>query len=749
MSPVRETLTESLRRANASYSSLSKLRPDAQRDPLQSLEQTFTAYTIALRSREGNIIGRALLNRVHANATEVDELCNALIEDASRLQAAAEVTVDVLFASFEAFMNRYWKASFGPVISGTAMRDLLTKVDSMPPRQFEEDFRYFLRQLLPLNRRALTAVVDLLADLLDATGNDGDRGVLTATFAELIAEDCPPQSCIPLLDRFIQDFDELFGSANSVTPLEVEEACDAPSLSTHRSLGSVSSDSAAVRRRFGFGHSKTSLSQFDGDDREAKEAKGSDKKESEDAKKGKVSHILRSLSKGKGLKEDERALHSKGSLSSKSSLFRSKSQNTIVPDESPIMIPRRPSKDRTPIQSVFPQLQLDSDNNTPPSSSGDQPLESIGEEGLPPPLSMGKSKPKKKRRSSLSDLPPNASQRPAGTAHPVHRHEPRVTTPLSSARSRSSLAISHHDTTQSRYQDDHISAGRYSPVSTRMQRPLSLRDSHAGLRSHGSAKGRSNLGQVNHPLVSTKSLGRSSAIPPLSPRKGADVRTSRSALSHRSTPDRLTRAAADGTQRPASPTKPLRTRMHNPQTLRGRLQADQTLLETAETNLLNEIKSLQEAMTAQSSSESPSRSGSETPNSSLASSQLFSRVCSLEARLSAMMTDFKTRADLLEKDIQASLLVSERRAQELDALYREATAQNAVLHEKYIQELDRLADSAMGHDSGEEALRLQLHATLVELERSRKENLRLKRENSALRSQQGHSPDRGLSVVGS
>ena len=50
----------------------------AQKDPLASLEETFTTYIVALRSRSGNIVGRALRGRASADELLVNELYNIL-----------------------------------------------------------------------------------------------------------------------------------------------------------------------------------------------------------------------------------------------------------------------------------------------------------------------------------------------------------------------------------------------------------------------------------------------------------------------------------------------------------------------------------------------------------------------------------------------------------------------------------------------------------------------------------------------
>lgn len=50
-------------------------------DHLKLLEQTFTAYILALQSRSGNIVGRTLRAREHVDRAEVNELYNVLLEE--------------------------------------------------------------------------------------------------------------------------------------------------------------------------------------------------------------------------------------------------------------------------------------------------------------------------------------------------------------------------------------------------------------------------------------------------------------------------------------------------------------------------------------------------------------------------------------------------------------------------------------------------------------------------------------------
>ena len=118
-----------------------------------------------------------------------------------------------------------------------------------------------------------------------------------------------------------------------------------------------------------------------------------------------------------------------------------------------------------------------------------------------------------------------------------------------------------------------------------------------------------------------------------------------------------------------------------------------------------------------------------------ASPYLASRVRELETRFSVMSSDLGGRTAAIEKDLETSLIVSERRAKRLDELYREASAENEALYERFNTELARVVkDVRLG--GGEEALKNQLREALEELGRVKKENLRLKREVGGLRAQQ-------------
>lgn len=49
------------------------------------------------------------------------------VEDPLKIQAAAEVSVDVLFAAFEKFITGVWKEQMGPVIAAQTLTEIQTK----------------------------------------------------------------------------------------------------------------------------------------------------------------------------------------------------------------------------------------------------------------------------------------------------------------------------------------------------------------------------------------------------------------------------------------------------------------------------------------------------------------------------------------------------------------------------------------------------------------------------------------------
>lgn len=401
------------------------------------LEQTFAAYVLALQSRSGNVVGRTLRGRGAVDRSLVNELYNILLEDPARIQAAAEVPVDTLFVAFETFMANAWKTSMGPVLETSSLALIQSQYDTMYPREFDESFRKFLGEMSPQNRRALAAMVRLLAELLDASGNDGDRGALTAAFAELFTMEGNPMRYISLLDRLVDDFDNLFdeyipGGAS----LEGTLNCDQTKPASQNG-GSMGSNTSSFRKRFGFGLHREG-SKNDGE--------------------SKVSSFLRTLSKSKGPGDSEPG-------TPKGSILRSKSIDVDA--------------------GMGPHLRPGSRDRPTTGSSEEYSLQGNAQ-GQPPSLSSirgiagGTVKMRRKRRSSLSDLRPATSStdssgisptQPLRPTTPSHRPRSEMVSPSRQIRPPTNYGLVSPVRSSSPAKD--VSPSRLSPTRRSPARPTS------------------------------------------------------------------------------------------------------------------------------------------------------------------------------------------------------------------------------------------------------------------------------------
>ena len=344
---------------------------------LDGLETTMNTYVIALHSRAGNIVGRALRNRHGAEELKINELYNTLIEDPGQHQAAAEVPVDVLFAAFEKFLKRAWKERIGSILPSPLLNEMQHSFVNVTESQARKGFKVSLEEMAPQNRRAFSAVIRLLADLIDAAGNDGDRGALTASFAEALIE-VDPHDFIPLIDRLVDDVEALFDGATpieaaTVTPASTREKME----STH--TGSFNSTGSSLRKRFGLGMLTRENSKSD-------------------AGESRVGQIWRSLSKKASGDSDSQP----GSLS-KSFLSRSKST------DSPKLLASRPNSRDRPLSAHSVQ----DENKFRPGSAGQAQsrVENRAFGGLkeqdPNQLQNGRQGPRTPSPTKLQKLPPH------------------------------------------------------------------------------------------------------------------------------------------------------------------------------------------------------------------------------------------------------------------------------------------------------------------------------------------------------
>lgn len=505
---------------------------DAQDDQLSRSEQTLTAYILALRSRSGNIVGRSLRIRANADKSTVNELYNILLENPAKLQAAAEVPVDVLFVAYETFIHNAWKESMGSIISPDMLEKTQAKFDSSFPKDFEVYFRKALGNFGPQNRRALTAIIRLLADLLDASGNDGDRGALTMAFAEVLSENRNPTQYISLLDRLVEDFENLFEES-----LGESRSSETTPGRPRSYTGSIGSNASSFRKRMGFGLHRENSSRSDGE--------------------SKVSSIIRTLSKSKNSGDSEGRLP----------LFRSKSTDT---DTRLAELVRPANRERPTLPGAF---LSDSNIRRPGSAHDDSSLLGAIHEAPSTPREPGRSK---TRRSSFSDLqPPSTPTRPV-VMSPTESSKP--VTPVTKPRPQSEV-FPHIAQSQEPDSPNMNSQTRISQAPRPLVRPGSPRRPESPVRSLlspvvlKSPMERENLPQrpkLAERAVNKKTDGPESPV--YTRKKRSETLTSIPQFSRYSMPYKDRPVTSHGTdisgrreRTLASPQKPHRVRMQSPQ----------------------------------------------------------------------------------------------------------------------------------------------------------------------------------------
>ncbi|KAH7319854.1 hypothetical protein B0I35DRAFT_221895 [Stachybotrys elegans] len=359
------SIFNSFRSKESEHFMVEEPRPE---NPLVRLERTFTGYVAAIQCRKGSIIGRTLLNRGLADELSVNDLYNRLIESPYDYEVANDLGVEVIFMAFEKFLRIAWTEQMGPIMTMQSLDTLQERANKRVPGEFADFVNYLFGDMAPQNRRAFTALIKLLADLLDGCGSDSDRGALTLAFAELLVTDGTAPSYINLLDRMVEDCDRIFEEPGLNHSFNLSASAYDTINSTLRTgkshTGSLTSNTSSLRRKFGF---DTLLRQNSKDERAS---------------------VWRTLSKHRNPATGETSSLSKGSQGRP----RSIDDNSL-----PRKLQRRPgSRDRPPIHGAF-------DESPRPTSSHrmEFPLETIGEPAHEdaPIKSL-----RKKRRSSLSDL---------------------------------------------------------------------------------------------------------------------------------------------------------------------------------------------------------------------------------------------------------------------------------------------------------------------------------------------------------
>ncbi|KAM0324938.1 hypothetical protein ACHAQA_007905 [Verticillium albo-atrum] len=638
-------------------------------NPLVRLEQTFTGYVASLQARKGSIVGRMLLNRGAVDELAVNDLYNRLIESPYDLDASSELSADSIFVAFEKFLNIAWREQMGPIMTIQALDTLQERMNKQVPGNFADFVNFMFGDMAPQNRRAFTALIKLLADLLEGCSNDSDRGAITVAFAELLVIDGTAHNYINLLDRLVEDCDRIFEDTSFGANLHpggsAYESMNSTTRSAKSHTGSLTSNTSSIRRKFGL------------DSLLRQNSKNEDRPS-----------VWRTLSK-----------HARnpatGDVSQTASLSRATASRTRSIDmgyPGPNKLKRPNSRDRPPLAGAFDDMQR-------PGSSHklETRLETIGE---PDNEATAAKTPKKKRRSSLSDLRSLMAAASLG--------DPTDDTSI--------LPLSINKQTSEKFNS---TPRAKSPTPSRI--PVS--PNTQSLRAPRLQKENFNLADVFQPSASTGAEKRprghsknfsTSQIPTLKP--------ARSGLGN----------GGDSPTRPSlSPTKTGssgRLRLQSPQKLRERLQTEKKAVDEVDASLKSELSKIAEEM-------SRVNNGLGDRTGTVDLRRLTQSVTALEERVPTMMSELNERHAAIQHDMDTTLKASEAKVKAIDQLYKEATAENELLYEKFNTELGKIVKALRGKGrEDKEELVTKMREQSEEAAKTKRENARLRREVISLRT---------------
>lgn len=616
----------------------------------------------------------------------VNDLYNRLIESPFDYEAAGDLGTEVIFVAFENFLRIAWTEQMGPVMTMQALDSLQERANKRVPGNFADFVNYLFKEMAPQNRRAFTAVIKLLADLLDGCGNDSDRGALTLAFAELLVTDGTAPNYINLLDRLVEDCDRIFedpgmnhGFNFAAYGGESMNSATRPRAYT----GSMTSNTSSLRRKFGL---DMLLRQNPKDER---------------------SSVWRSLSKHRNPATGESPTMSRGAVGRARSI-----DDSTIPKR---LLGRPGSRDRPPIAGAF-----DEPDQRPVSSHRlDFPLDTIGE----PDERIGPKTGRRKRRSSLSDLrslmvaatiedeviqPLQTTKQTSGKVN--NATTTPVTSPKTALPSRIPVSPNVADVLRSPRQKENMANPLFSTpliVGPLLVRPDSppKQDVHTKLVSVNKLQ-ESPIKRRGH----SKTLS-SSSIPMLKPMRPST-------------------SGNDAPMRPSSPTRTgaQKLRLQSPQKLRERLQTEKKAVGDVDASLQSELSIIGEEM-ARINSADPSGS------QSVDLRRLAASVKTLEDRIPVVMRDLTDKHAAMQRVMETTVKTAEGKLRAIDQLHKESVAENELLYEKFNSELGKIVKALKGKGKDDkEELMAKLREQSEETARVKKENSRLKREMVSLRA---------------
>ncbi|KAH6608372.1 rho guanyl nucleotide exchange factor [Trichoderma cornu-damae] len=706
----------SIRGKNSSSNSrpLEETMPE---NPLVRLEQTFEAFTTALQYRKGSIHGRTLLHRAMADELLVNDLYNRLIENPFEVDVANDVGTEVVFTAFENFLHIAWAEQIGPVTTIKMLDTLQERANKRVPGEFADFVNFLFKELAPQNRRAFTALIKLLADLLDGCSNDSDRGALTLAFAEMLVTDGTAANYINLLDRLVDDCDRIFGEPTyagfSLADLALIESFQARSgggggggvgggggggSGNKSHQGSVTSNTSSLRRKFGF---DMLLRQ------NSKEDRGS---------------VWRSLGKHRNPATGESASMSRATMQ-QALRQRSIDDNNL---QKRYTLGRPGSGDRPHVANAFEELAR-------PTSSHrmEFPLDTIGEPAYEPPT-PGSPRRHYKRRSSLSDLKSlletasideeREAEERANAGRPLQTtketSEKVNASPKAIPPSKIPISPSSSQLIRSPRQKENIAtADIYGSIrgGVRAASPIKEIQAKLELAMRGESPTRQDPPPHRRQKPTHSKTLSTSNIPTLLPAK----------------PIRPGSSSGESPSRPSgSPTRTgaQKLRLQSPQKLRERLQTEKTAVGEADAALQSELFKIGEEMALVNS-------GSLSESQTVSLQRLASSVASLEDRMPAVMQELRDKQDELQRDVEITLKTTESKMRSIDQLHKEAVAENELLYERFNTELAKIVKALKGKGKEDkEELIVRLKTQGEELAKMKKENARLKREMISLRA---------------
>ncbi|PUU75447.1 hypothetical protein B9Z19DRAFT_1030955 [Tuber borchii] len=342
--------------------------------PLKRLEETLGGFVKVLKklsSAEHSDL-MPLRNMQGVDDAAVEGFLGMMLTDPKTARNEKGMGIDIVFDAFKRFLRREWKDGMGSVIDGKGLVELRSKSDTLYPGDFEDFFKIFVLDWAPQNKRAFKTLVLLLKNMQNKVENPDDKGLLTKAFTELLVEDEDPLEFMPLVDRLVEEADNLFSEPLVINNGEFSLPNGNAVLRRNKSIHSGSNYStASLRKRFGLTHTSSARDPIRG------EHHG-------DSPKG--ASVWRTLSKNSRREELQ-----KGHIS------RSKSTDY---DARTYHLPKRPtSQDRPTAFSTFTPLPPSPSSPMRPLSATSGPTHLAGGKPLPPGPPV-----RKKRRSSLSDL---------------------------------------------------------------------------------------------------------------------------------------------------------------------------------------------------------------------------------------------------------------------------------------------------------------------------------------------------------